>query len=264
MEQVTYSKLNLKKGHGHPPKTCSAEKDVPGVVYADIRTAASQSHLPAEDPVPDVPGVVYADIRTAVSQNHLPAEDPVPEVQKKTLKRCDYKTLIIVLLIVLLCCAVGFIVCEHLLYTCTKDENKLKELCINNTNSSSGCLLCPRDWRLHEDLCYYYSDVTERTWSQSQDDCKKMGADLLVIKNNEQQEIIQRSIIQWGENTYWIGLHYDGDVWRWVDGEHYSGSLIQIKIRTSGRCVSMTRSGYYQDNCNAGRRWICVKKAVRI
>ncbi|XP_069612010.1 C-type lectin domain family 7 member A-like [Ranitomeya imitator] len=91
-----------------------------------------------------------------------------------------------------------------------------------------------------------------------------MGADLLVIKSQEQQEIIRRSITQWGDNTYWIGLHRDGDVWRWVDGEHYSGSLIQIKTPTSGRCVSMIGSDYYQENCDTGRRWICVKKAVRI
>ncbi|XP_073408850.1 killer cell lectin-like receptor subfamily B member 1B allele B [Dendrobates tinctorius] len=126
-----------------------------------------------------------------------------------------------------------------------------------------GCLLCPPDWQLYRDHCYYYSDVTGTTWSQSRDDCKKMRADLLVIKDQEQQKILQKSIAQRGD-TYWIGLHRDGDVWRWVDGEHYSGSLFQIKTPTSGRCVSMTTSDYYQDDCNTGRRWICVKKAVRI
>ncbi|XP_077113153.1 killer cell lectin-like receptor subfamily B member 1C [Ranitomeya variabilis] len=140
----------------------------------------------------------------------------------------------------------------------------MDELCINRTDISGGCLLCPPDWRLHGDLCYYYSDVTNRTWSQSRDDCKLMGADLLVIKNQEQQEIIQRSIIQQVYDIYWIGLHRDGDVWRWVDGEHYSGSLIQIKTPTSGLCVSMTGSDYYQENCDTRSRWICVKKAVRI
>ncbi|XP_069611135.1 killer cell lectin-like receptor subfamily F member 2 [Ranitomeya imitator] len=127
-----------------------------------------------------------------------------------------------------------------------------------------GCLLCPPDWRLHGDHCYYYSDLTGRTWSQSRDDCKMMRADLLVIKSQEQQEIIQRSIAQRVQDTYWIGLYRDGGVWRWVDGEHYSGSLFQIKTPTSGRCVSMTGSHYYQDNCDTGRGCICVKKAVRI
>ncbi|CAJ0916563.1 unnamed protein product, partial [Ranitomeya imitator] len=139
----------------------------------------------------------------------------------------------------------------------------VKELCTDKTDSSSGCLLCPPDWRLHGDLCYYYSNVTERTWSQSRDDCKMMGADLVFIKSQEQQEIMQRSIRQRG-GTYWIGLYRDGDVWRWVDGEHYSGSLIGITVQSQGRCILMTQSEYYQDNCNTARRWICVKKAVRI
>ncbi|XP_073541017.1 uncharacterized protein [Phyllobates terribilis] len=269
MEQVTYSKLNLKKSHGHPPKKCSAEEDVPSVVYADIRTALSQSHLASEE--------------------------PVPEVQKKTLKKYDCKTLIIVLLIVLLCCAAGYIVytyrkdenklninqpiqelsankTEHSsVYTYRKDENKLninqliQELCINKTEHSSGCLLCPPDWRLHGEHCYYYSDGKERTWNQSRDDCTKMGTDLLVIKDQEQQESINKMpIAQCGDDTYWIGLHRDGDVWRWLDGEHYSSSLFEIKTQKSGDCVSKTRSDYYQDDCNTTKRWICVKKAVRI
>ncbi|XP_073537430.1 killer cell lectin-like receptor subfamily F member 2 [Phyllobates terribilis] len=130
---------------------------------------------------------------------------------------------------------------------------------------TSGCLLCPYHWRLHGDHCYYYSDVTERTWSQSRDDCKMMGADLLVIKDKEQQEFINKiSITQYGDDTCWIGLHRDGDVWRWVDGEHYSGSLFEIKTQKSGGCISKTRSDYYQDDCSTTKRCIYVKKAVRI
>ncbi|XP_075208337.1 killer cell lectin-like receptor subfamily B member 1B allele B [Anomaloglossus baeobatrachus] len=91
-----------------------------------------------------------------------------------------------------------------------------------------------------------------------------MGADLLVIKDREQQEFIQRSITQRGQDTSWIGLHRDGDVWRWVDGGQYNSSLFQIKTQESGGCIGMTGSRYYQDHCNSTRRWICVKKAVRI
>ncbi|XP_075698464.1 killer cell lectin-like receptor subfamily B member 1B allele A [Rhinoderma darwinii] len=91
-----------------------------------------------------------------------------------------------------------------------------------------------------------------------------MGADLLVIKDQEQQEFILRTIRQRGDDTYWIGLQRDGDGWRWVDGEHYNSSLFQIKTRSLGRCVSMSRSGYYQTSCNSTNRWICLKKAVKI
>ncbi|XP_075114178.1 uncharacterized protein LOC142183131 [Leptodactylus fuscus] len=128
----------------------------------------------------------------------------------------------------------------------------------------TGCLLCPYGWFLHGDDCYYYSDGSDRTWNQSRDHCKMIGADLVTIKDKEQEEVIQRSIRQRGEVTYWIGLHYDGDDWRWADGEPYNSSLFQIRTRSLGHCVSMTKSDYYQNNCNSENRWICQKKAVKI
>ncbi|XP_073537419.1 killer cell lectin-like receptor subfamily B member 1C isoform X2 [Phyllobates terribilis] len=139
-----------------------------------------------------------------------------------------------------------------------------QEIHLNKTDSFSGCLLCPFEWRLHGDHCYYYSDVPDRTWSQSRDYCKMMGADLLVIKDQEQQGFIQRTLKQKLTDVYWIGLHRDGDVWRWVDGEHYSGSLFQIKKQVSGDCVSLTKSGYFLSSCSSKTRWTCQKKAVRI
>ncbi|XP_075114396.1 killer cell lectin-like receptor subfamily B member 1B allele B [Leptodactylus fuscus] len=151
-----------------------------------------------------------------------------------------------------------------------KNRNELRlrnisqELCVSVTDRSSGCLLCPYGWFLHGGRCYYYSDVSDKTWNQSRDHCKMMGADLVAIKDKEQEEIIQRSIRQRGEDTYWIGLHYDGDDWRWADGEPYNSSLIQIRTRPPGLCMSLATSVYHQTNCNSTNRWICQKKAVRI
>ncbi|XP_069611136.1 CD209 antigen-like protein E [Ranitomeya imitator] len=154
-------------------------------------------------------------------------------------------------------------VCQHT--DIEKYRNELsKELCPNKSDNSPGCLLCPFEWQLHGDHCYYYSDVPNRTWHQSRDDCKMKGADLLVIKNQEQQEFVERTLKQKLTDVYWIGLYRDGDVWRWVDGEHYSGTLFQIKTQESGGCVSMTKSGYYQISCSSKTRWTCLKKAVRI
>ncbi|KAM3913341.1 killer cell lectin-like receptor subfamily B member 1B allele B [Leptodactylus fuscus] len=126
--------------------------------------------------------------------------------------------------------------------TCQEINQKLyQDLCVDMMDRSSGmslvikgfkpvsyipgCLLCPYGWFLHGDDCYYYSDVRDRTWDQSWDHCKMMGADLVAIKDKEQEEVIQRSLRQWGEDSYWIGLHHDGDDWRWADGEPYNSSL---------------------------------------
>ncbi|XP_040291939.1 asialoglycoprotein receptor 1-like [Bufo bufo] len=91
-----------------------------------------------------------------------------------------------------------------------------------------------------------------------------MGADLLVIKNQDQQEFIRRDLRQRREDSYWIGLHHDGDGWRWVDGEHYNSSLFKMTAESSEGCV-LTKSGqYYQDSCHHTYGWICIKKTLKI
>ncbi|KAM3913260.1 killer cell lectin-like receptor subfamily G member 1 [Leptodactylus fuscus] len=139
-----------------------------------------------------------------------------------------------------------------------------QELCVSVTDRSSGCLLCPYGWFLHGDDCYYDSDGSDRTWNQSQDHCKMMGADLVTIKDKEQEEVIQRSLRQWGEVTYWIGLHHDGDDWRWADGEPYNSSLFQMKTQSQDPCIVLSKSNFYHDQCNSTYGWICVKEALKI
>ncbi|XP_069834987.1 killer cell lectin-like receptor subfamily B member 1C isoform X2 [Dendropsophus ebraccatus] len=174
-----------------------------------------------------------------------------------------------VIITVLLGANIVFIrIIEALVYSreqCNAERSTMqKDLCTNSSNMSGGCHLCPPDWLLHGDQCYYFSDVTERTWEPSRDQCKMMGSDLLVIKDKEQQEFIERTLSQRADDTYWIGLHHDGDGWRWVDGEQYTSSLIQIKTSSPGSCISVTRSSYYTTKCYSNNRWICAREAVRI
>ncbi|XP_044837424.1 killer cell lectin-like receptor subfamily F member 1 [Mauremys mutica] len=49
----------------------------------------------------------------------------------------------------------------------------------------SGCKLCPSDWLLHRDKCYWLSKEGN-TWSKSRDDCSRKGSQMLVIQDREQ------------------------------------------------------------------------------
>ncbi|KAH1182872.1 hypothetical protein KIL84_004364 [Mauremys mutica] len=49
----------------------------------------------------------------------------------------------------------------------------------------SGCKLCPSDWLLHRDKCYWLSKEGN-TWSKSRDDCSRKGSQMLVIQDWEQ------------------------------------------------------------------------------
>ncbi|XP_066457797.1 killer cell lectin-like receptor subfamily B member 1C [Eleutherodactylus coqui] len=210
------------------------------VIYCKVKVKKNHG-LPPKIDSAEEDGLtsLYADIRTGASQCPLPVDDQVPVYHHIDNEKCRSLD-------------------RHLL-------NLHQELCLNKTDGSLGCHLCPLKWLLQGDDCYYYSDVTSRTWNQSQAHCRMMGADLLGIKDQEQQEFIKRTLKQRGEETYWIGLYRDGDDWRWVDGEHFNSSLFQIETQSSGRCISMiTGSGYYQRDCESVNKWICVKKAVRI
>ncbi|XP_026518359.1 killer cell lectin-like receptor subfamily B member 1B allele C, partial [Terrapene carolina triunguis] len=49
----------------------------------------------------------------------------------------------------------------------------------------SGCKLCPTDWRLRGDKCYWVSGGS-KTWSESRADCSARGSQLLVIRDREE------------------------------------------------------------------------------
>uniref|UniRef100_A0A8C3HY56 C-type lectin domain-containing protein n=1 Tax=Chrysemys picta bellii TaxID=8478 RepID=A0A8C3HY56_CHRPI len=49
----------------------------------------------------------------------------------------------------------------------------------------SRCKLCPRDWVLHGDKCYWLSNEAD-SWSMSHDDCSRKGSQMLVIQDRKQ------------------------------------------------------------------------------
>ncbi|KAH1182572.1 hypothetical protein KIL84_004064 [Mauremys mutica] len=49
----------------------------------------------------------------------------------------------------------------------------------------SGCKLCPRDWLLHRDKCYWLSKEAD-SWNKSRDDCSRKGSQMLMIQDQEQ------------------------------------------------------------------------------
>ncbi|KAI4902229.1 hypothetical protein NFI96_029757 [Prochilodus magdalenae] len=71
-------------------------------------------------------------------------------------------------------------------------------------------------WRFLDTRMYYIS-TEKKSWSDSRQDCRQRGADLVTIKSREEQDFTK--MLTQGEKV-WIGLT-DQDtegVWRWVDG----------------------------------------------
>ncbi|KAK7491575.1 hypothetical protein BaRGS_00017214, partial [Batillaria attramentaria] len=59
-----------------------------------------------------------------------------------------------------------------------------------STAPSSGC---EQDWKQFSNYCYYFSNI-KTTWNKSRTACKSMGADLMVIRGEEDQRFLDRSL----------------------------------------------------------------------
>ncbi|XP_044838884.1 killer cell lectin-like receptor subfamily B member 1B allele B [Mauremys mutica] len=73
---------------------------------------------------------------------------------------------------------------QHLCYT---QNNKPAE--------GSSCKLCPKDWLLHGDKCYWVSKAI-KDWEQSREDCLMKRALLLVI--NDWEEMVKNVLYSTG------------------------------------------------------------------
>ncbi|XP_044839146.1 killer cell lectin-like receptor subfamily B member 1 [Mauremys mutica] len=126
----------------------------------------------------------------------------------------------------------------------------------------SGCKLCPTDWQLRGDKCYWVSRTGE-LWSKSHADCSARGSQLLVIRDREELESLQD--LTQDSNQFWVGLSVSTPekAWTWLDGSW----LDQTEFPVSGpaeenSCGVVNRNRIRSDTCSSVRRWICQRDAV--
>ncbi|KAG9259782.1 CD209 antigen-like protein C, partial [Astyanax mexicanus] len=119
-----------------------------------------------------------------------------------------------------------------------------------------------KEW-IFFDFSIYYVSTEKKKWTESRDDCRERGSDLLIINSREEQDFIN----MWRKGQQvWIGLS-DGEtegVWKWVDG-----SELITKFWGAGEpnsngdedCV-LTNWKWADYPCNHQFNWICEKRIL--
>ncbi|CAM5159234.1 unnamed protein product [Eretmochelys imbricata] len=126
----------------------------------------------------------------------------------------------------------------------------------------AGCKLCPTDWQLRGDKCYWVSRGG-KTWNKSRADCSARGSQLLVIQDPEELEFLKD--LTPDSRLFWIGLSVSSPekAWTWVDGSQLNQTLFPVSGPAEGNsCGVVNENRIGSDICNSAFQSICQRDAV--
>ncbi|XP_065419947.1 killer cell lectin-like receptor subfamily F member 1 [Chrysemys picta bellii] len=134
-----------------------------------------------------------------------------------------------------------------------------------NSAGGSGCKLCPRDWLLHGDKCYWLSNEAD-SWSKSHDDCSRNRSQMLVIQDQEQMDSLQPVLP--ADHAVWIGLTFNSTQrkWTWLDGASFHGKLPlpESSQGEESNCGTLIKNKIDFDVCSSVLKWLCQKAAFQL
>ncbi|XP_030643624.1 C-type lectin domain family 4 member E-like [Chanos chanos] len=111
----------------------------------------------------------------------------------------------------------------------------------------------------------YYLSATEKTWSESRQDCREKGADLVIINTKEEQEFLTSL-----KANVWIGLTdsvTEGN-WNWVDGKPLTteywmaGEPNNVKEEDCVEILGPPKNdekNWNDRSCDYKRKYVCEK-----
>ncbi|KAL6455496.1 hypothetical protein MHYP_G00360360 [Metynnis hypsauchen] len=111
----------------------------------------------------------------------------------------------------------------------------------------------------------YFISTGGKSWSESRQDCRGRGADLVIINSREEQNFTE--ILRRGQTT-WIGLtdsETEG-VWKWVDGSALTTEFWERGEPNSNAgdedCV-VTGHNWADYPCSTRFMWICERNVSK-
>ncbi|XP_044027556.1 CD209 antigen-like protein E [Siniperca chuatsi] len=118
---------------------------------------------------------------------------------------------------------------ELLAKLAAKITTKAPEVIKPTTKAVVAPIVCPMDWHLFNNSCYFISRTT-RDWPESQSYCQSQGAHLAIIHTAEEQTFLWNLLPRGHWNAYWFGISDEQteDQWKWVDGTPLVGGFWEV------------------------------------
>ncbi|XP_034433083.1 C-type lectin domain family 4 member M-like [Hippoglossus hippoglossus] len=156
-------------------------------------------------------------------------------------------------------------------------EDEISELKSIIPLLSMGCRHCNPGWTFLHLRCYYIPfsvTLTQRSWNDARQFCKKLGGDLAVIDTSEKTVSLTKLINSHtdpsrsiSENGFWFGLSDvdEENTWKWPDGRILAESYWN-EGEPNDQYNEDCGATYPRDNpfkawndapCNYNLKWIC-------
>ncbi|XP_017168078.1 CD209 antigen-like protein C isoform X1 [Mus musculus] len=148
-----------------------------------------------------------------------------------------------------------------------KKEKVYKEMTQLKSQINRLCRPCPWDWTVFQGNCYFFSKF-QQNWNDSVNACRKLDAQLVVIKSDDEQSFLQQTSKEKG--YAWMGLSdlkHEGR-WHWVDGSHLLFSFMKYWNKGEPNneweedCAEFRGDGWNDAPCTIKKYWICKKSAM--
>ncbi|XP_077950474.1 uncharacterized protein LOC120814985 isoform X2 [Gasterosteus aculeatus] len=131
------------------------------------------------------------------------------------------------------------------------------------------CSACQKGWNETQKSCYVFHNSEApphlKTWEEARENCRGRGADLVVVHDEEEKNVIDEKITKlYVSNGYWMGLRVEGGTWKWIDGTDLTDAS-WIGPPAEGHCaVSLPTRKWTSVKCDEKRTRICSQKALSV
>ncbi|XP_069038643.1 C-type lectin domain family 12 member B-like isoform X3 [Lepisosteus oculatus] len=145
-------------------------------------------------------------------------------------------------------------------------RKQLEKFCVDPSTGKRKQQCCPEGWKGGDSGRCYYVSTDQRSWVSANQSCSSVGAQLLVINDKKELELLGRLVKD--NSYYWIGLSRKDreSQWRWVDGTVLDSKVVTAGTGYYGYCGYWSRgsSTVYSRECRETHPWICEGDAVRV